>query len=62
MLYVTENSTRLELHLRRGRKMRDQHRTHPVNPDLLSGIVLLASGLVIVVSLVFALWQALTGR
>ncbi|HXY48397.1 MAG TPA: hypothetical protein VEI01_03020 [Terriglobales bacterium] len=42
--------------------MRDQHRTHPVNPDLLSGIVLLASGLVIVVSLVFALWQALTGR
>ena len=42
--------------------MPHEHRTHPVNPDLLSGIVLLASGLAIVVTLVFALWQALTGR
>jgi len=43
--------------------MPHKHRIHlQMNPDLLSKVVLMGSGLVIVVSLLFALLEALGGR
>jgi len=46
-----------------GREMPHKHRIHlQMNPDLLSKVVLMGSGLVIVVSLLFALLEALGGR